>query len=596
MADQGMSDVAAPRLLASLRSLLDLAGAGLRRRLALAALLMLLGAAAELVTIGAVMPFLALLVAPDAAAGAPGVGLLMRVAGAETSAGLVGWAVLLLSLAALVAAAARLFILRHTTRLTLDFGHRLGRLLFHHLLHQPYAAHLRRNPSELLAGVEKVQLVTGALLMPLMNAAVASVTAAALLALLIALEPGAATLAAATAALGYLIVARIAGRMLGRNSRVLAGSAVARLRLLQEAIGGMREILLGRTQPGLEARYAEIDIAFRRAQAANIIAGQAPRFLLEALAIIAMGALALYFASRPGGLVAAIPVLGVIALGAQRLLPLLQQIYAGWSQAVGNLQAVGDIIALLEAPVAAPAPLPPSVTPFERTIRFDAVCFRYAPHRPALSDLSLVIAKGARVGLVGRSGSGKSTFIDLLTGLLPPSSGRILIDDAPLTEALLPNWQAQVAVVPQDIYLADRSIAENIAFGAEQDAIDLARVREAAGAAAIHTFIESLPDGYATLAGERGVALSGGQRQRIAIARALYRRANLLIFDEATSALDRETEAEIMAAVVALGPDITVLLVSHRESSLAGCDTIIRLEAGRVAAVQMGPGAARRRA
>lgn len=583
----GRDAAEAPSLRAALAALRGLIGPDLRRRLLISLLLMLLAAVAEFVTIGAVLPFLALLVDPEGAADLPGVGLILDLSGGASAGELIAWSVLLLSLAAILSAAIRLVVLRYTQSLTLAMGHRLARIMVGKVLRQPYPVHLRRNPSEILAGIEKVQVVTAALLQPLLQAVVAAVISLAILLLLVAVEPVAATAAAAVAAAGYFGISRFSRRKLRTNARVLARSQTARIRLLQEAIGGIRDILLSHSQPDFEERYRRADMDFRRAQAVNQFVGQAPRYVVEAVGIVLMGLLALYLGTRPGGLVTAIPVLGVIALGAQRLLPLLQQIYAGWSMATGNLQAVGDLLGLLEEPSApeTAAPAPDDIEPFRRSIEFSGVAFEYAPRRPALHDVGFLIPKGARLGLAGRSGSGKSTLLDLLAGLLRPTAGTIRIDGEPLDEARLPNWQAQIAVVPQEIYLADRSVSANIAFGQPSERIDMDRVRAAAARASIDDFIRSLPDGYDTEVGERGISLSGGQRQRIAIARALYRNANLLIFDEATSALDEETEAEIMGAVAGLGPEITVVLVSHRASSLRGCDLVVRLENGRIARI-----------
>ena len=209
------------------------------------------------------------------------------------------------------------------------------------------------------------------------------------------------------------------------------------------------------------------------------------------------------------------------------------------------------------------------------------VSFRYQPHLPPVLDqLDLVIPKGERVGFVGMTGSGKSTLMDMLMGLLQPSNGQILVDGTAITGTARLAWQRNIAHVPQAIFLTDQSFAENIAFGVPPSQIDLAQVRQAAQQAQISAFIESGTKGYAAMVGERGVRLSGGQRQRIGIARALYRQAKVLVFDEATSALDTETEAAVMQAVEGLGPELTILLIAHRLDTLQGADVIYRLDKG----------------
>jgi ATP-binding cassette subfamily B protein len=286
------------------------------------------------------------------------------------------------------------------------------------------------------------------------------------------------------------------------------------------------------------------------------------------------------------GVAAALPVLGALALGAQRLLPALQQVYSAWATIAGSHASFEDTLDLLDQPlprdVAAPRPAP---LPFRREISFDRVCFRYAVDGPwVLDHLNVVIPKGTRVGLVGGTGSGKSTTLDLLMGLLQPTEGLISIDGVVLSGSAVRTWQACIAHVPQSIFLADTTLLENIAFGTPPDAIDRERVRLAAQRAQICDFIDSMPHGFNSLVGERGVRLSGGQRQRIGIARALYKEASVLILDEATSALDNSTERLVMDAIDGLSRDLTILMIAHRLSTVRRCDTILELEHGRLIA------------
>jgi ATP-binding cassette subfamily B protein len=282
---------------------------------------------------------------------------------------------------------------------------------------------------------------------------------------------------------------------------------------------------------------------------------------------------------RTEGMFAALPVLGALALGAQRLLPALQQGYAAWSSIIGYQFSTKEVLELLDQnlPIEASQPLPEPL-PFKKSIQFDSVKFRYTCEAPWVIDsLSFNIPKGARVGFIGKTGSGKSTCLDLLMGLLEPSSGRIAVDGIVLDRRNRRSWQRNIAHVPQAIYLADTSLAENIAFGVPSKNIDIKRVKEAARQAHIADFIESSAQGYQALVGERGILLSGGQRQRIGIARALYKQATVLVFDEATSALDHETEQAVMEAIEGLSADLTILIIAHRVSTLKNCTQIIEL-------------------
>jgi ATP-binding cassette, subfamily B, bacterial PglK len=324
----------------------------------------------------------------------------------------------------------------------------------------------------------------------------------------------------------------------------------------------------------------------RRAQGDNVFIAQSPRYAMEALGMMLIAALA-YGLSRQDGVVATtLPILGALALGAQRLLPALQQGFGAWASIAGSQASLADTITLIDQPLpaemlqAAPAPLP-----FREAIRMRAVRFRYTDTGPwVLDGLDLIIPKGARVGLVGGTGSGKSTTLDLLMGLLSPTEGEVVIDGEPLRGSRIRAWQRTIAHVPQSINLADTTVAQNIAFGVPREAIDMQRVQQAAQQAQIAEFIESGPRAYDAFVGERGIRLSGGQRQRIGIARALYKRASVLVLDEATSALDNATERSVMDGIEALHRDLTILIIAHRLTTVRRCHTIVELQYGRVVA------------
>lgn len=302
------------------------------------------------------------------------------------------------------------------------------------------------------------------------------------------------------------------------------------------------------------------------------------------MALIA--ALTVIMARGEGGVGAALPVLGALALGAVRLLPLLQLIYNGWTAFAGNLHNLLDVLDALDRPMPEATRLRQKSDPwlpFAHQIELYQLGFSYRPGGTmVIAGINLTIPRGARLGIVGKTGSGKSTLMDLVMGLLEPTEGTISIDGELLTPANVARWQACIAHVPQAVYLSDGSIAENIAFGVGAAEFDWHRLREAARQAAVADFVEALPHRYETIVGERGVQLSGGQRQRIGIARALYREAELIIFDEATSALDHETERAVISAVKGLHGTKTVLMVAHRLSTVRHCDTILVMEDGRV--------------
>jgi ABC-type multidrug transport system fused ATPase/permease subunit len=359
------------------------------------------------------------------------------------------------------------------------------------------------------------------------------------------------------------------------------------VKTVQEGLGGIRDVLIDQAQPVYLDKFRRIESVLRDAQAVNIFIGAAPRFVIEACGMVLIAGLALMLSSGTGGLFTALPVLGALALGAQRLLPLLQVIYNGWTQIAGNRQALFDVLDILDLPLNVRHVASDRITPlpFERKISLNNITFRYGKESaPVLNAVNLTIKKGDRIGVIGKTGSGKSTIMDLVMGLLEPTSGEICVDGELLSEKNIVGWQVQIAHVPQAIYLADTTIAENIAFGIPQDEIDWERLRKAAQRAELKEFIETLPESFLTVVGERGIRLSGGQRQRIGIARALYKQASVLVFDEATSALDNETEAAVMEAIGKLQSDLTILIIAHRLSTVSMCDKIFKLEDGHIVA------------
>jgi ABC-type multidrug transport system fused ATPase/permease subunit len=495
-------------------------------------------------------------------------------------------ATFLFACAAIFGGAVRLALIRANHKFMSRLGHDLSVEVYRRTLHQPYSYHVARNTSEIIAGVGKVQNVIFGVLSPVLQILSAAVIGLFILAALVAID--AKTAFAATFCFGamYLAVAYAARRRLRAYGKAAAAAASQRVQTIQEGLGGIRDVLIDRAQQVYTEKFAAADWSLHEAQAGSLFIGSSPRFVIEAFGMALIAGMTMILSGRPGGIAAALPVLGALAISAQRLLPLFQSVYYNWAQITGNRQMLFDVLAILDQPIPTENLVPADSIrlPFERDVTFDSVCFQYSGAGPfVLRDLSLSIGKGARVGFIGKTGSGKSTLMDLFMGLLRPTRGAIRVDGVDLDPEQIPHWQARIAHVPQSIYLADATIAENIAFGVPVEKIDMDRVRQAARRADIDDFICGLSGGYAAFVGERGVRLSGGQRQRIGIARALYKLADVLVFDEATSALDDETEAAVIDAVRSLGRDLTILIVAHRPSAIAICDTVIRLSDGRVA-------------
>jgi len=557
-----------------------------RRQFVLLTFLILFGSFAEVVSLGAVLPFIGILISPDRAFKVP------IVANFAHSLGITSPHELLLPLtvtfvaAAMIAGAIRLILLWASIRLAFATGADLGIDVYRRSLYQPYRVHVALNSSELISVITSKVSDTVTVLTQMLMLFSSLVMLVVITLALLAVDPIVALLATAGFGATYGVITWMSRRQLRGNSQRISSEQTRMIKVVQEGLGGIRDVLLDGTQPLYCDIYRRTDYPLRRAQGANMFIATSPRFALEALGMVVIAALTYGLSRQAGGLATALPVLGAFAIGAQRLLPALQQGYNAWSSVLSCETSLAKTIELLDQPLPAellqPAPVP---LRFHEAIRFDRVRFRYSNDGPwVLNDLNFVIRKGSRVGFVGSTGSGKSTTLDLLMGLLMPTEGELLVDSEPVVGNRVRAWQRSIAHVPQSIYLADTTLAENIAFGVPRETIDLERVKQAARQAQIAEFIESRPSGYDASVGERGIRLSGGQRQRIGIARALYKQASVLVFDEATSALDNATEQSVMDAIDGLDRDLTIVLIAHRLSTVRRCDSIVELQNGQLIA------------
>tara|TARA_B100000700_G_scaffold302696_1_gene373298 strand:- start:6100 stop:7860 length:1761 start_codon:yes stop_codon:yes gene_type:complete len=549
-------------------------------------LLMLGSAVLEVVSLGAVLPFIAVLVDPAAALDYPLVGRVASAIGVEQPDDLILPLTIGFGLLAALAGAFRLLILYISTRLSVSAAADLSMEAYRRTLYQPYQIHVERNSSEVLSGVlVKVEAVNAAVFGPIQTLGSSLLVAAAVIGTLLAIDPIAAVAAFIGLGASYGLVMYFTRRRLRRNSEVINVHRTRLFRCLQEGLGGIRDVLLGGVQAEYMRTYRFADLPLRRARSTNAFIGVGPRFVMESLALILIALLAYGFSRGEGGVAGALPILGALAVGGQRLLPALQQGFAAWAAVTGSEALIRDATELLEQPMdESLIGDPPPPLGLESEVRFRDVSFRYHPDGPwILHGVNLTIPKGSKVAIVGPTGSGKSTLLDLLMGLLEPTSGMIEVDRRPLTPEMIRSWQRTLAHVPQHIFLTDSSLAENIALGTPTDRVDLDRVDEAVRRSCLAEFVDSSPLGLAVQVGEQGIKLSGGQRQRIGIARALHRNADILVLDEATSALDNLTELQVTEEIRRGTPDITMVVVAHRLSTVEDCDLIVELIDGRVA-------------
>jgi ATP-binding cassette, subfamily B, bacterial PglK len=480
-----------------------------------------------------------------------------------------------------------------TGRLALRIGTELQSTLFAEYLSRPYSFHVRANATTLINNIlHETARATNGILRNAFMLVTNLVTASFIILSILLLNPMIALAMIAGLAGGYALIYFVLRNRLLQLGQTQSRSAVEQAKILQESFGAIKEIIVLQAQNFFRGRFERASKSFSLAAAHTQVVTQNPRHLMECVAAVVLVGLALVLSSREDGVGPWLGQLTFLAFAAYRLLPTLQLVFA----ASVNIRADRAALALIAPDLrrarnaihaTTPASLARSdcawqVRP-QQEIRLEEVSFRYAPDQPwALMGVSLRIPARAAVGIVGVNGSGKTTLVDVIVGLLVPSEGRVEVDGSALDEANRSAWQSRIAYVPQNIFLLDSSIAQNIALGIPAADIDRHRLLEAIRLAQLEELIKTLPAGYEHGVGERGIQLSGGQRQRIGIARALYREATVLVFDEATNALDGLTEQELMATLDSLRGRYTTILIAHRMTTVHSCDIIFELENGKI--------------
>jgi ATP-binding cassette, subfamily B, bacterial PglK len=472
-------------------------------------------------------------------------------------------------------------------------NYRLSSRLLTNYLHRPYVWFLRQHSADLGKTVlSEVTQVVNSVILPSIKLISRLVAAFFLMALIVIIDPIVAAVAALVIGGSYLTIFMAVQRYLVKIGTDMYEANAQRFKIAQDSLGGIKDVKVAGLESTYAERYVEHARRFAQRQASQWIVADIPRYMLEAIAFGGMlAALIMLMITRPGGLGEVLPLIALYAFAGYRLLPAVQQVYVNaalvkfGSRVLDRLHVElshpTDEISHRDADMGGGAALT-----LNKELDLRGISFSYPEAQgPMLDNVSISIKANSTVGFVGTTGAGKTTLIDIVLGLLVPDKGQLLVDGVEINDKIRSRWQRVIGYVPQSIFLIDDTVAANIAFGVSQDNVDMHAVEAAARAAHLHSFIvEEMPDGYATMIGERGVRLSGGQRQRIGIARALYHDPSVLVMDEATSALDNVTEAQVMRSIKELGRRKTVLMIAHRLSTVRQCDRIFLLDRGRVVA------------
>lgn len=577
-------------MLTQLKELYSLLADEQRKKLLRLQGLVVLMAFAELGSVLSIGPFMALVGDMSQLQGDGVVAEVYRLSGLQDPRTFLFWIGVGVLVALALAATISMFTIWRLSMYGARVGAELSSRLYKHYMHQPWLFHASGSSSQLTNQIaQECTRITNGIINPFIQMNARIVMAALMAVAIFVFNPAVAITGLVIFASAYMAMYRIVRQRLIRNGGTITEAQRLRFKLMGEGFGGIKDALLLGRQQVFTDRFEKAGARFADAQGKTQVMSQVPRFIMELVAFGSVIFLILYLlAAHDGNLGTILPLLSVYALAGFKLLPAFQQIYTSISQIRGNLVAFEGLRDDLRASArtsfqsALKENGGEHLTP-RKSIELKNIQFTYpGKAEPALRDLTMTIGVNQAIGLVGASGSGKSTVIDILLGLIHPETGELMIDGSPVKKQQLRAWQNSLGFVPQSIFLADSSIRENIAFGLPPELVDEEKVQRAATMAHLDELLAELPDGLSTRVGERGVQLSGGQRQRIGIARALYHDADVLILDEATSALDGVTEKLIMDAIHDFSGKKTIIMIAHRLTTVKQCDVIFMMSQGKV--------------
>lgn len=558
-----------------------------RRKIQIIFLLILIIASsiAEFISVGLIIPFLGLVTSPQIYLEKPYVREVVTMLGASDQ-GEVLWGIAAIFIIAIILSAViRVTLLWAQVKISHGIAGELAHKLYLVALSQPYVLQISQKSGEIISAIStQINSAVFSTLLPFTMILSAVFMILGILSILLYAAPIATVEIILIIGFIYGVVVIFVKGVLSREGEVVRSGAPKAIRILQEGLGGIRDVIIESSQSVYSEAFRKVDSRLRKAQSTIHVVGGVPRYLIEAAGMIVIVIFATVSAGDPLHMGTFLPALGAIGFAAQKLMPLIHQAYQGWTYIRSGNASLQEILQKINRPVQNIKNDNRGTISFTSSLSLTNISFKFTKELNYIFEgINLDIKKGSIVGIIGGSGEGKSTLLDIMMGLLEPDYGALKIDGIRIDHTNAHLYYRLISHVPQAIFIADTTIAENIAFGISLDKIDFEKIRKICEQVELHKFVSKLPESYLTKVGERGASLSGGQRQRIGIARALYKGAQILFLDEATSALDKEVEDHVMQSLYGLRREgLTMIMVTHRESTLVGCDIIYKLAGSRL--------------
>ena len=548
-------------------------------------ILMLAGAIAEMISIGAIFPFLLAISEPELVFHNKLLQPFFLYFGFKSPYEILLLTLIIFILCVLLSGIIKLTLLYYINLISYTATANLGYLAVTKTLFQPYIVHISRNSSEVInSTVVKINAILQGVIIPVLNLISSIIMALGILIVISLISYKMSFSILIILGFIYYVFLKFTKQKVLNNSINISRQSTEVVKVLQESLGAIRDIIIDNLQSVYGQIYRKSEISFRLAQASNAFIGSSPRHVIETIGIIVISIVSFFYVTKSSSneVLHIMPLLGSLALAFQKLLPLLQTIYSAIISIKGSKDSLSDVLDLLNQNIDDNSFQKHNLS-FDKAIVINNLSFSYPGRKKeVLRNINLTIPKGSCIGIIGKTGSGKSTLVDIIMGLLIPKKGYIKVDDVIIDKTNTRSWRSNIAHVPQSIFLTDSSIESNIAFGVSKHFINSKSILKAAREAQLSEIINTLPKKYDTTVGERGVSLSGGQMQRIGIARALYKNMPLIVLDEATSALDNITESEVMKNINKKTPKPTIIIIAHRLTTLKNCDFIVELENGKI--------------